>query len=94
MRPTPAPSPTTTPPPATAAGFDLAATGQPNLQTQRARVGEAVPWRDQPMALDADGRYTSRFSVPTAGPVTLGLRYLDPTTGRFGPASFVSFTAY
>ncbi|WP_181574268.1 sigma-70 family RNA polymerase sigma factor [Microbacterium sp. SMR1] len=77
-----------------ASGFDLAATGQPNLQMQRARVGETVPWRDQPMALDADGRYTSRFSVPTAGPVTLGLRYLDPATGRFGPASFVSFTAY
>lgn len=75
-------------------GFELRISGEPNLVVQRARVGDATPWRSQLMRLDGEGAVTARFSVPAPGPVMLGVRYLDPATGRFGPASFVSFTAY
>ncbi|WP_181405540.1 sigma-70 family RNA polymerase sigma factor [Microbacterium sp. SGAir0570] len=75
-------------------GFELRISGEPNLRVQRARVGDAAPWRSQLMRLDGEGAVTARFSVPAPGPVMLGVRYLDPATGRFGPASFVSFTAY
>lgn len=77
-----------------AEGFNLGVAGEPNLRVQRAKVGDAAPWRSQLMQLDGEGALTARFSVPAPGPVTLGVRYLDPATGRFGPASFVSFTAY
>lgn len=76
-----------------AAGFDLTVSGQPNLQVQRGRVGEADPWRSDLMPLDATGRFSQRFTVPAPGRVTIGVRYLDPATGRFGPASFASFSA-
>jgi RNA polymerase sigma factor (sigma-70 family) len=77
-----------------APGFDIGVTGQPNLVVQRARVDDAAPWRDDLMRLDADGTFVSRYMVPAPGPVTLAVRYLDPATGRFGPPSFVSFTAF
>lgn len=77
-----------------APGFDIGVTGQPNLVVQRARVDDTVPWRDDLMHLDADGTFVSRYMVPAPGPVTLAVRYLDPATGRFGPPSFVSFTAF
>ncbi|SDQ94017.1 sigma-70 family RNA polymerase sigma factor [Microbacterium sp. cf332] len=77
-----------------ARGFELAVSGQPGTQVQRARVGDTEPWRSQLMPLDANGRFVSTFMVPAGGPVTLGVRYVDPASGRFGPASYVSFLAF
>ncbi len=74
-------------------GFELAFTGMPNTSVQRIRIPDAEPCRPVPMLTDAAGAYSGTYSVPEPETFTLGLRYIDPATGRHGAAVFVTFTA-
>ncbi|WP_079726461.1 sigma-70 family RNA polymerase sigma factor [Okibacterium fritillariae] len=63
--------------------------GEPNATMQRIANGS---FRDQIMLLDDDGEFVQSFSAPV-GEMALGLRYVDPSFGRFGPTRIQSFTA-
>ncbi|QPE05029.1 hypothetical protein IT882_02605 [Microbacterium schleiferi] len=74
-------------------GFQLSITGEPLASVQRIKLPDPSPCRPTPMVLDASGAYSSQFTLPGSDTVvTIGIRYIDPATGRHGPASFVTFT--
>lgn len=75
-------------------GFALVLSGEAGTSVQRIKLPDASPCRPGLMELQADGSFNNVFVVPQTGPITIGTRYVDPTTGRHGPASFVTFTAF
>lgn len=75
-------------------GFLLSITGTPTASVQRIKLPDPSPCRPTPMVLDASGSYAQEFTLPASDTtVTIGIRYIDPATGRHGVASFVTFTA-
>ncbi|GAA2955284.1 hypothetical protein GCM10010459_07540 [Microbacterium schleiferi] len=75
-------------------GFLLSITGTPAASVQRIKLPDPSPCRPTPMVLDASGSFTQEFTLPESDTtVTIGIRYIDPVTGRHGVASFVTFTA-
>ena len=75
-------------------GFLLSITGTPGASVQRIKLPDASPCRPTPMVLDGSGAYSQMFTLPLSDTtVTIGIRYLDPATGRHGVASFVTFHA-
>ncbi|MEA9987223.1 hypothetical protein [Subtercola sp. RTI3] len=71
-----------------ATDFVMQLTGASGADAQRI-VNGAV--RETPMPL-TDGTWLGSFSI-AQGPVNLGIRYLDPVTGRFGLTATRLFTA-
>lgn len=75
-------------------GFNLSITGEPSASVQRIKLPDASPCRPTPMVLDASGSFSQQFTLSASDTtVTIGIRYIDPGTGRHGVASFVTFTA-
>lgn len=75
------------------AGFPLEISGEPGASVQRIKAPDPAPCRPTPMILDANGAWSDVFTVPDLGPITIGLRYFDPSSGRHGPAVFVDIDA-
>ena len=75
-------------------GFLLSITGIPAASVQRIKLPDPSPCRPTPMELDASGSFSQEFTLPESDTtVTIGIRYIDPATGRHGVASFVTFSA-
>ena len=72
--------------------FTLSLTGAPNTLVQRIKTPDPAPCRTADMPIGADGEYHSLFDVPDDDVFTIGARYFDTATDRYGPATFVTYT--
>lgn len=66
--------------------------GIAGASVQRALAEDSQPCRDDLLTLDATGAYAGTFQTTTTGTITVSFRYVDPASGRFGAATFVTFT--
>ena len=74
-------------------GFELRLRGKENADVQRIKVPDAAPCRADLMRLDIDGLLSATYRVPEEGAFAIGIRYVDPATGRHGPARFLELWA-
>jgi RNA polymerase sigma factor (sigma-70 family) len=63
--------------------------GAPGASTQRIVNGEL---RDSVQVFDAAGAWSQDFAEPETGPIEIGIRYVDPASGRYGLARFITYT--
>ncbi|MBF4636285.1 hypothetical protein ITJ38_17880 [Agreia pratensis] len=61
----------------------------PGAKIQRIVNGEVRP---DIHALDAAGTWSQVYGSAGPGPIALGMRYVDPESGRYGLTRLVSYT--
>jgi RNA polymerase sigma factor (sigma-70 family) len=69
--------------------YQLSIDGAPGASTQRIVNGEL---RSDIQVLDASGTWSHDYAETKTGPMVVGIRYLDPESGRYGLTRFVSYT--
>ena len=69
--------------------YEVTVLGVPGASIQRIVNGEV---RADVHNLDAAGRWSQIYSSAGPGPIALGMRYVDPESGRYGLTRLVSYT--
>ncbi|MBF4635500.1 sigma-70 family RNA polymerase sigma factor [Agreia pratensis] len=69
--------------------YDVTVIGAPGASFQRIVNGEIRP---DVHTLDAAGMWSETYGSLAPGPIALGMRYVDPESGRYGLTRLVSYT--
>jgi RNA polymerase sigma factor (sigma-70 family) len=69
--------------------YQVSLLGAPGASTQRIVNGTVTSGTQ---VLDAAGAWSQDFAESTTGPLEIGIRYVDPVSGRYGLTRYINYT--